>query len=142
METAILQALREYGTTSIPGPKANPEIIEYFKGAGFENVKDDDMAWCAAFVGYILNKVGLPKTGSLMARSYLEIGTEETEPQLGDIAIFWRISKDSIYGHVGFYIADAGEYVWILGGNQNCQVSINKFAKTMLLGYRRLVIKA
>ncbi len=142
MQNCILKALEDYGTTTIAGPRANQKIINYFAEAGFPNIGDDEIAWCAAFVGYILDQCNLPKSNSLMARSYLHLGVEVETPQMGDLVIFWRINKQGPYGHVGFYVSETEKNVYVLGGNQNCKVEISAFDKQRVLGYRRLVIEA
>lgn len=131
-------ALKEYGVKSWPGPTSNETVLNYFKSIGQGWVQDDDTAWCAAFANFVLLKCGLPHTGKLNARSFLTIGVPTTAPEMGDIVVFWRISPDSPYGHVGFFIKDAGDFVYVLGGNQGGSVSIAKFPKSMLLGYRKM----
>ena len=55
---------------------------------------------------------------------------------MGDIVVLWRIAKDSPFGHVGFYISETQNGIYILGGNQSGEVNIQKFPKTNLLEYR------
>jgi hypothetical protein len=40
--------------------------------------------------------------------------------------------------HVGFYAGTEGERILVLGGNQRNSVSIARYAKSRLLGVRRL----
>lgn len=129
-------ALQEYGTKAIAGALHNPEVIKYFDDIGQKWVKDDETAWCAAFVNWCLLKSKIKGTGQLNARSFLTWYTMTTKPQLGDVVVLWRISKDSPYGHVGFFVKETHDQVYILGGNQNGQVSIAPFDKVQLLGYR------
>lgn len=129
-------ALGEYGITAVVGSKSNPEAMKYFKKVGHSWVKDDDTAWCAAFTGYCLETAGFKSTKLLNARSYLDWGVPTKKPKLGDIVVLWRVSKDSVYGHVGFYVKETPDQVYILGGNQNNQVNISAFPKTRVLGYR------
>lgn len=42
-------------------------------------------------------------------------------------------------GHVGFYAGIQGKDILVLGGNQNDTVSISGYAKSRLLGVRRLI---
>jgi len=102
----------------------------------FDNVKD--MAWCAGFVNAVLNGVDRKGTGKLNARSFLNWGKSVSEPQEGDVVVFWRESKSSWKGHVGFFAGfdDDGD-ILVLGGNQNNSVSIKSYDKDRLLGYRR-----
>lgn len=132
-------ALGEYGVTEIVGSKHNPRVLEYFKSTGNSWVKDDETAWCAAFVGFCLETSGRKSTGKLNARSYLLYGTNTLKPQLGDIVVFWRISKNSSYGHVAFYVKEVDGYIYVLGGNQSDGVCIQKYPKSQLLSYRKFV---
>jgi hypothetical protein len=58
------------------------------------------------------------------------------EPVYGAVAVFWRNEPKSWTGHVAFYIADAGDYIKVLGGNQGNSVSVALLPKARVLGYR------
>jgi uncharacterized protein (TIGR02594 family) len=118
----------------------NPKVLQYFKDVGHAWVKDDETAWCAAFVGAMLKRAGSAHTGKLNARSYLDWGEEVEhldEAAEGDIAVFWRGSPDSWQGHVGFYVRHDETYVYVLGGNQGNQVNIRPYKRDRLLGIRQ-----
>ena len=103
--------------------------------------------WCAAFVNMILLENNLQTSAAvskypLMARSFLEWGTEVTEPQKGDIVVFKRGS--SWQGHVAFYVStttdqNGTKYYNVLGGNQDDAVSIKPYAVSRVISIRRLV---
>lgn len=103
--------------------------------------------WCAAFVNMILLQNDLQTSESvsaypLLARSFLEWGTEVTEPQKGDIIVFKRGS--SWQGHVAFYVStttdqNGTKYYNVLGGNQDDAVSIKPYAVSRVISIRRLV---
>jgi uncharacterized protein (TIGR02594 family) len=131
-------ALKEWGTKSISGVIHNPDVIKYFKEIGQSWVKDDETAWCAAFANWCLVKASRPQTRSLAARSFLTYGLSTKTPTLGDLVVLWRISPLGPFGHVGFYVKDTKDYVYILGGNQAGQVNIQGFPKTQLLDYRQI----
>lgn len=114
----------------------NPKIVQYFADVGHSWVKDDETAWCAAFLGSCLERAGIESTRLLSARSYLKWQKGALKPQLGDIAVFTR-PPNPIHGHVGFFIREEGDKIWVLGGNQSDQVSVAAFPKNRLLGYRR-----
>lgn len=102
------------------------------------NVDPTAVEWCGAFVAYILEQQGMPlPQWPLWSRSYLDWGTEVTEPRYGDLVIFER-SDSTWQGHVGFYIADLGNNMLVLGGNQSDRVEYGKYSKSLLLGIRRL----
>jgi uncharacterized protein (TIGR02594 family) len=131
-------ALSLYGEKEIKGKQDNPKIIQMFNDLGFNGEKlKDETSWCAAFVNWILMSTGYKNTGKLNARSFLDLSNETEQPELGDIAIFWRESIDSWKGHVGFYIREKDGWIYVLGGNQNNEVNIKGYPKSRLLGYRK-----
>lgn len=136
----LLTALSQYGVKEIVGAQHNDKILRYFAAAGHSWVKDDETAWCSAFVNWVAAQCGCEKSGSLAARSWLEVGDVilENEVQQGDLAIFWRVKKDSVYGHVGFFIAQTKDTILTLGGNQSNMITISPYLKSQWLGYRRL----
>lgn len=117
----------------------NPKVLKYFADVGHSWVKHDETAWCAAFVGAMLKRAGMPHTGKLNARSYLNWGDEIplADAQKGDIVVFWRGSKGGAEGHVGFYAGQIGDKILVLGGNQKNQVRIDTYPEDRLLGVRR-----
>jgi len=122
------------------GDGHNPKVVQYFHDVGHEWVQDDETAWCAAFVGAMLKRAGLPHTGKLNAQSYKTWG-EHVDPEKarpGDIVVFWRQSPDSWKGHVGFFArwTDEGDPV-VLGGNQANQVNMTPYPRDRLLAVRR-----
>lgn len=88
---------------------------------------------CAAFVGAMLENVGIISSRYESARSYATWGIKLKEPVPGCIVVFSRNGG----GHVGFAMADDGNgRLLILGGNQKDQVSIAPFNKDRVIGYR------
>jgi len=118
----------------------NPKVVAYFKDAGHPQVKDDETAWCAAFVGAMLKRAGVKGTGKLTARSYLDWGVpvERARAEEGDIVVLRR-GTSSWQGHVGFFVKDNGKTITILGGNQSNAVNRKAYRvdKGQLLGIRR-----
>lgn len=135
----ILIALNEFSTRGIPGVENNQKILQYFSDIGQKWVKDDETAWCAAFMNWCLLKAGVQGTNSLAARSFLNYGITAELPVLGDIVVLWRINKTSPYGHVGIFIREKDNMIYILGGNQANSVNITAFPKEQLLSYRRII---
>lgn len=117
----------------------NPKVLQYFKDVGHEWVEDDETAWCAAFVGAMLKRAGLPHTGKLNARSYLKWGVpvDMKDAQEGDVVVFSRGDPNGWQGHVAFFVKEDGTKLQVLGGNQSNQVNIAKYPKSRLLGIRR-----
>ena len=133
-------ALKEYGVSEIPGPKHQKRILDYAHAIEETWVKTDETSWCSIFLSFIALKAGkpYPRKKPATARSWLTVGTPVTEPRLGDVVIFWRVSKNSWQGHVGIFIRESKNHIWVLGGNQDNQVCIKPYSKDRLLGYRRI----
>jgi uncharacterized protein (TIGR02594 family) len=138
MEEVFKRALSQYGLKEIAGERHNPQILQYFQVAGHKWVQNDELAWCSAFVNWCAREENFESTGKLNARSWLDVGLEVNTPEIGDLVIYWRVSKDSVYGHVGFYINTHQGYIYTLGGNQGNMVNITPYPEYRLLGYRRL----
>lgn len=138
-KTAYEYAQDDLGTFEWKGKDHNPKVLQYFADVGHAWVKDDETAWCAAFVGAMLKKAGIDGTGKLSARSYLtwgeDVELEDAKP--GDIVVFWRGDPRGWQGHVAFYVRHDEDNIWVLGGNQNNQVSIAPYSQDRLLGIRR-----
>lgn len=133
-----LATARKYlGLREIPGPKHSPVIVKWWEAikAPF---RDDETSWCGAFIGGVLNEVGLPVVkGAPAARSWLNYGKPISKPVLGCIVVFWRGSKTGWSGHVGFVVGlDKAGNLMVLGGNQGDAVNIKPFGKERVLGYR------
>lgn len=128
------------GLKEIVGSRHEKKILKFFEEVGHSWVKDDETAWCAAFVGAMLERSGLKSTKKLNARSYLEWGEEVhlNDIQEGDIVVFWRGKKDGWQGHVAFFVGfNANKDLIVLGGNQSNQVCEQVYAKERFLGARR-----
>ena len=128
-------ARAEIGQKEIKGSKHNPRIVAYWHDAEL-NFKDDETPWCAGFVGAMLERAGVDGTGSGMARSYEKWGKKLSKPAPGAVVTFWRGSKSSGSGHVGFYEGkDKHGNLMILGGNQSDAVNIKPFSRDRLTGF-------
>lgn len=137
MNAAYELAKAEIGTVEWTDGN-NPKVVAYFKDSGNPGVKDDETAWCAAFVGAMLRRAGMKSTGALNARSYLDWGTpvDRKDAQPGDVVIFKR-GNSSWQGHVAFFVKDRGALLDVLGGNQSNAVNIKGYSAKGLLGIRR-----
>lgn len=139
MKAAFNLAKDDLGTWEW-GEGHNPKVLQYFKDVGHSWVKDDETAWCAAFVGAMLKRSGLPHTGKLNARSYLDWGNpvsmEDARP--GDVVVFSRGNPNGWQGHVAFFDRQTKDHIYVLGGNQRNQVNVMAYPKARLLGIRRL----
>jgi uncharacterized protein (TIGR02594 family) len=137
---AILATSGEHlGIKEWPGAKHNPAIVAMFAAKGHEWVQDDETPWCAAFVGSVLAQLGLPHTGKLNARSYLDWGfkVDMQDALPGDVVVFWRGSRQGWQGHVAFLVRFEGDSVIVRGGNQGNAVSDAPYPVGRILGIRR-----
>lgn len=134
--TWMSHAWSAFGVRERSGPGINQAIAEMYARAGHAGVKDDAVPWCAAFVGACLEKAGVESTRSLRARSYLDWGAALDDPSYGAIAVLSRGSNPAA-GHVGFYVGERGDQVFLLGGNQADTVSVAAFSRDRLLGFRQ-----
>ncbi|SHI63181.1 TIGR02594 family protein [Rubritalea squalenifaciens DSM 18772] len=136
---AYAERAQEYlGLSEVPGAESNRTILGWIRSF-FSWAKDDgELAWCAIFINTMLAKSGIRGTGSAAARSFLQWGEPVEKPRKGDIVVFWRGSRQGWQGHVGLYWGEAGsEHIYCLGGNQANRVSIAKYPRSRVLGYRR-----
>ncbi len=132
-------ALGEFGIKEREGEEYNsPRILHYAREIGHAWVKTDETAWCSIFMNYVAMMAGCERSNALDARSWLKVGEQVSTPQIGDIAILWRESPNSSYGHVGIVIRETRDCIYLLGGNQKNMVCIMPFPKERLLQYRRL----
>ena len=125
----------DIGVHEISGKRHNPTVVAYFRDAGFPEIKDDETAWCAAAVNAHLERSGYAGSKSLAARSFEKWG-KEVEPRVGCVVPLWRDNPKSWQGHVGLYVGETTQHVLLLGGNQSNAVSIAKYPKSRVLGYR------
>jgi len=136
----LITALSMARQREIVGKQDNPEIIKMFNEAGFNgDALKDETSWCSVYVNWVAFKHNLPRSKSLTARSWLKVGhkVEDGKHEIGDIVIFSR-PPVSWQGHVGFYMREDKEWIYVLGGNQSNQVKFSAYRKNRLLGYRRL----
>lgn len=132
----LLIAERYLGLREVHGPAHAPEILKWWKLIKQGGINDDETAWCAAFVGGILEEAGLMSSRKANARSYTRWGQRLFGPCVGSIVTFWRGSPDGWQGHVGFVVGkDVKGNLMVLGGNQGDAVSIAPFDVARVLQF-------
>ncbi len=143
-------AQRYIGTTEVGGSVDNPLIVAMLKldlDWGDHPVMDE-IPWCSAWANWVCWHVRAPRSKSVRARSWLEVGRginlDDAEP--GDVIVLKRGSgpqpgPDVIDapGHVGFYAGRTGGLIEVLGGNQSDTVKVSRYPKSKLLAVRRLL---
>lgn len=146
--TAYTIAARFVGLRETPGALHTPGIVAMLEITD-RTVHDDETPWCSAFVNYVAWLLGVQRSGSLAARSWLTVGTgvSVADARVGyDVVVLSRGPNSPpatvlhAPGHVGFYAGRdiIQNTVRVLGGNQGDQVSYENFPMTRVLGIRRL----
>jgi uncharacterized protein (TIGR02594 family) len=136
-------ALRYDGLTEIPGPKHNPKIVEWAQlDDATDWIDDDETPWCATAANGWCAEIGLPTTGSAMARSFLNWGraVDTRHAVTGDFVVLWRKSPSSTSGHITNFVRWDGPNHFIgYGGNQSNQVRHSRYPVSRILkrGVRR-----
>jgi uncharacterized protein (TIGR02594 family) len=129
----MTEAKKHIGLREIKGGQHAPEIVQFWKDIKRGGIKDDETPWCAAYVGAMLERVGIRSSRFESARSYLDWGQQLTGPTLGCIVVFTRQGG----GHVGFCVGqDKAGNLLILGGNQGDAVNVKAFPRSRVTGYR------
>lgn len=127
------EARKFIGLAEVKGAQHNPEILQMWRDIKRGGIKDDETPWCAAFVGAMLERVGIRSSRFESAKSYLDWGQHLALPVPGCIVVFTRQGG----GHVGFAVGrDAAGNLLILGGNQSDAVNIRAFPVSRVSGYR------
>ncbi len=145
-EHAFDLAQRYAGIKEVGGSMDNPMILAMLR-LDNEWPQNDEVPWCGALMNYICWLARLPRSKSLMARSWLIVGKgitlDEAEP--GDVIILKRGTGDQpgpevlkAPGHVGFYAGRFDGFIEVLGGNQSDTVKVSRYPAKRLLGVRRL----
>lgn len=138
----VLKTALAYNMVSSYTSGNNPKIMQFFHRTGFTTIKNDEVNWCAAFVNYCMEELGVAHPNSLLAKDWMKVGTPVKEPQPGDIVVFWRGKEKGWQGHVGFFIKADKEknLIYVFGGNQDGAVCMKPFSTEKVLGYRRITL--
>jgi uncharacterized protein (TIGR02594 family) len=132
-------AQRFIGVQEVPGNASNPAVLAMLKLDG-DWPQGDDVPWCSAFVNYAAWLLRLPRSKSLAARSWLTVGKPVTEAEATagyDVVVLKRPPSPTA-GHVGLFAGWDGKNVLMLGGNQGDKVCVAPYAKSRIIGIRRL----
>jgi uncharacterized protein (TIGR02594 family) len=145
--TAFDVAKKFLGVEEVEGMTSNPLVLGMLQ-LDAKWVREDSTPWCSAFANFIAFLLGLPRSKSLAARSWLKVGTpiELFEArQENDVVVLKRGGGNqpgpevlAAPGHIGFFAGRAPGEVLLLAGNQGNQVSIARFHADQVLGVRRL----
>lgn len=130
-----LKALQEQAE-SVRENGSHPRILEYLQSCSDLSQAElgcDATPWCSAFVNWCFEQSGIAGTGSSWARSWAEWGERLDEPRPGAVAVWarGRTSEDEpiVKGHVAFVVADEGDRLVVLGGNQSDCICTKAYPK-------------
>lgn len=145
--SAYLVAKTYLGTEEVEGQDNNAAIVAMLREVA-PWASGDEIAWCSAFVHHVARLLGLPRSKSLRARSWLAIGKPvQLSDALAeeDVVVLKRgrghqPGPETIdaSGHVGFFAGHTPGEVHVLGGNQSDSVTLQRFPAEDVLGVRRL----
>lgn len=118
------------GVPEEDGDNRGPVIARYIKLAQAGRQGDP---YCALAVNAALEFNNLRGSRSAAARSFEWDGGQHfvklPGPAYGAIAVFWRGSPRSGTGHVGFYVGETDNHVYVLGANQHDDFNESPFPK-------------
>jgi len=146
--TLLSHGMRYVGISELSGKKNHPLISWWISLCNFDLEAADEIPWCSAFVNGMAWDLRLPRSNSLAARSWLEVG-KVMSPSLAMIGFDVVILKRGLDpqfgpeiinapGHVGIFAGMNGNSVSVLGGNQSNKVSVQLYPVARVLGVRRL----
>lgn len=151
--TAYSMAETYLGESEIPGRMSNPMIMAMLT-QDTDWPHSDEVPWCSAFLNLVCKRLGLPRSKSLRARSWLRVGRVirlEEAVRGFDVVILSRGQNApgpeviDAPGHAGWFSSfvptrnPAPTRHELLGGNQNDSVSIKRYPNNRVLGVRRLL---
>jgi len=109
----------------------NPKIKFLWDEIGYNGSQyADQTAWCAVFIGAVLKRSGNKYIKTASSQAYAGYGKEVSleEVKQGDIVVFFRKSRSSGLGHVGFATGNKTDTtVEVLGGNQSNSLNVRSY---------------
>lgn len=136
--TLFETAQRHIGLKEKEG-KADHPLIRFWFSLCTIGEMPDSVPWCSAFVNGMCWLHRRDRSKSAAARSWLDHGmsVDHEDAQPGDIVILKR-GRNPKSGHVGFFAGWDGSMVRLVSGNHRDAVTIAPFAKSRILGIRRV----
>lgn len=126
-------AYGEIGQTEISGIEVNPSIKRYFAAVGDGAPHQDDQDdWASAFVEWCLQKSGKSGPRSNDTYAWVKWSAGTLNPKVGDVVVL----NFSGLSHVGFYFGPDGDFIRVLGGNENDGVRIFRYPRTAVISFR------
>jgi uncharacterized protein (TIGR02594 family) len=143
-------AHRYIGLHELEGKDQDHPLIQWWLSMcslGYDS--PDETPWCSAFLQHPFYELGLPRSRSAAARSWLTVGrpVNLTIAARGfDVVVLKRGPGPqpgpevlAAPGHAGLFSGIQGSHVLVLAGNQGNGVSIAPFPIGQILGIRRIL---
>jgi len=130
----VKTALKEVGTKEVVGSQHNKRVLEYHTTTA-GRYSNDEVAWCGSFVNWVMLHSGIYDTVDYpeRAKAWLDFGYSTDYPMLGSVAIKSRQGG----GHVCIVIGtDGKDGLYCVGGNQNNEVSIQLYQRSVFEDFR------
>lgn len=137
-QNPVLAGLSFYGERPLAGPPANPQILAFLAATNYPADGRDEVPWCSAFLVFLFNECGIKTTANAAALSWMQYSVPTDQPKLGDVVVLAWPANAPVNYHVGLFIRETAELVYILAGNQNDEVDITPWRKRSVLSYRQL----
>ena len=131
-------AKKEIGVKEVDGAGFNRRIIEYYRAANVVTssiLGDDAVAWCSAFLCWVIEHAGFLSPNTLVAMDWLKWGRKLDKPALHCIVVLKR-GVESWQAHVGIVTDWTADQIKVLAGNQDNEVNEQWFRRDRVLGYR------
>lgn len=136
IQSPLAFALSFYGETPIPGAMDNQQIVAYLEACGLPPGTHDEVPWCSAFLVWCFQQACVATPANAAARSWLNFSTATDQPKLGDVVVLAWPPDAPEHAHVGLFIREVANGIYILAGNQNNTVDISLWKKADVLSYR------
>lgn len=127
-------AYKDKGVCEVRGGE-NPRIIEMDSHTTLK-AKEDEIAWCSSAMCAWMEECGIESTKSAAAISWATWGQKLATPQEGCVCVIRQkrkgadVATGSTSGnHVGLWLGEDANYIYLWGGNQSDQVKRSSFGK-------------
>lgn len=129
-------ALAEEGVREKAGRQHNARILEYHATTALA-ARTDEVPWCASFVNWCLEQVGIRGIRSARAADWGKFGVALDKPRYGCIVHIYRKPRgvdgatgSSSGNHVAFFVGQTATEIRLLGGNQGDRVKVSSYSLT------------
>jgi len=136
IQSPVLLALSFYGESPIAGPQNNAQIVAFLEACGLPQGTADEVPWCSAFLVWIFQQCCIETPANAAALSWMNFSKHTDEPKLGDVVVLGWPADAPVHHHVGLFIREVENGIYILAGNQNNTVDIALWKKADVLSYR------